>query len=212
MSARGVHFALTSAQAKAVLAAKSDAPRLICAIHRDGNVACLKEAIVDDAWKRVWLIATFAATLWTAGFLLGTLLPMVGKVLLPKFDDLRPSWNVCLVCLLSAVFLGYGYAHFIAKMALKRQFVVHAAALGLALLTLLPTPLDIGRLDPFGWDPFQGNPILIVALLVMTVVVPLLTAAATIPLLQRWFSFTAHPAAADPYFLYGASLPVRFAE
>ena len=41
----------------------------------------------------------------------------------------------------------------------------------------------------------------------MTVAVglPFFVVSTTAPLLQRWFSGTGHPAAVDPYFLYGAS-------
>ena len=34
---------------------------------------------------------------------------------------------------------------------------------------------------------------------------PFFAVSATSPLLQRWLSFTDHPAARDPYFLYAAS-------
>src|SRR5438093_166978 len=51
-----------------------------------------------------------------------------------------------------------------------------------------------------------GNPIFItLALLTMIVGLPFLVVSTTAPLLQRWFNHTGHPAAKDPYFLYGAS-------
>src|SRR6185503_11633442 len=41
--------------------------------------------------------------------------------------------------------------------------------------------------------------------LALLVGVPFFVVSTSAPLLQRWFVITEHPAAKDPYFLYGAS-------
>ena len=45
----------------------------------------------------------------------------------------------------------------------------------------------------------------VLLLLLFSVGVPFFVVSASAPLLQKWFSSTDHPAARDPYFLYGAS-------
>jgi hypothetical protein len=52
----------------------------------------------------------------------------------------------------------------------------------------------------------ESNPIpALLLVLTLSVGVPMFVVCTSAPLLQRWFASTDHPAAADPYFLYGAS-------
>jgi hypothetical protein len=59
----------------------------------------------------------------------------------------------------------------------------------------------------WGFVPVLGsNPIpSTLAILFLYVALPFLVVATSAPLLQKWFGHTGHPAAKDPYFLYGAS-------
>jgi hypothetical protein len=59
----------------------------------------------------------------------------------------------------------------------------------------------------WGFVPVLGaNPIpSTLAILFLYVALPFLVVATSAPLLQKWFAHTGHPAAKDPYFLYGAS-------
>src|SRR4051812_26941930 len=81
---------------------------------------------------------------------------------------------------------------------------------------MLALPLRIARGDsfPLGFDPVAwiGTPSATVhptawllKLLLVSVGLPFFAVATTAPLLQKWFAGTRHPAAKDPYFLYGAS-------
>ena len=55
-------------------------------------------------------------------------------------------------------------------------------------------------------DYTGGNPIPATLLLLALIVgLPFFVVATSAPLLQKWFAATGHPAAKDPYFLYGAS-------
>jgi hypothetical protein len=45
----------------------------------------------------------------------------------------------------------------------------------------------------------------VLALLMVAIGIPFLVVSTSAPLLQRWFAYTGHPSAADPYFLYAAS-------
>ena len=63
-------------------------------------------------------------------------------------------------------------------------------------------PFSLGYWVP----PASHDPVLSLLWLLLGMVgLPFFVVATSAPLLQRWFSTTPHPAAKDPYFLYGAS-------
>src|SRR5262245_3642282 len=104
----------------------------------------------------------------------------------------------------TVLLVGYGYSHTVStRLSLKKQLIVHGLFLFVPLLFLIPD----GPFNITGWvPPTEDNPIPSTLLLLgMVVGVPFLVVSTSAPLLQRWFSFTGHPAAKDPYFLYGAS-------
>ena len=79
----------------------------------------------------------------------------------------------------------------------RGQAVAHSLILTAALLSL---PLAV-RVD---W--LVGRPVLSLLIgLTIAVGAPTLLVSSSSPLLQRWFSHTAHRWSADPYFLYAAS-------
>jgi hypothetical protein len=147
----------------------------------------------------------FAATLFISAFLLFLVQPMIGKLVLPRLGGTPQVWNTCMMFFQTNLLLGYFYTHMLtSKLPTRRQFIVHAVLLLVPLLILFPW-------SPFGllldWVPPAGaNPIFsTLGILAVIVGIPFLVVSATAPLLQRWFSYTGHPAAKDPYFLYGAS-------
>src|SRR5262249_19374997 len=93
----------------------------------------------------------------------------------------------------------------------RRQTGVHIAVLGVSLLALAAgavltansSPIAVVKsLSPQGEDyPFFG----VIALLFVAIGLPFFAVSTSAPLLQKWFADTKHPAARDPYFLYGAS-------
>ncbi len=126
---------------------------------------------------------------------------MFGRMALPLLGGAPAVWNTTLVFYQAVLLAGYAYAHVAtAWLGARRQAVVH---LGLMLLPLLSLPIAI----PTGaTPPSQENPIpWLLALLATAVGLPFFVVSTTNPLLQKWFAGTAHPAAADPYFLYAAS-------
>src|SRR4029077_21274801 len=80
---------------------------------------------------------------------------------------------------------------------------IHSLLLLVPLVILLPW----GPFNVTNWIPPPGaNPIFSTLLLLTAVVgIPFFVVATSAPLLQRWFAYTGHPAARDPYFLYAAS-------
>ncbi len=156
----------------------------------------------------------FALTLFVSAFLLFLVQPIIGKMILPKLGGTPQVWNTCMVFFQAALLAGYTYTHFVStRLKLRAQLMVH----GIVLLT----PLILLYLFSWVWygnvayfysfiqtyKPITGaNPIFSALVVLLCVVgLPFIVVATSAPLLQKWFIYTGHPAAKDPYFLYGAS-------
>jgi hypothetical protein len=143
-----------------------------------------------------------------SAFILFLVQPMIGKLILPKLGGTPQVWNTCMVFFQMVLLAGYAYTHIVStRLKLRQQLMLHSALLlvPLAVLFLMPVNLFNLRTD---WEPSNlgGNPIPdTLRILAMVIGVPFLIVATTAPLLQKWFAYTGHPAAKDPYFLYGAS-------
>jgi hypothetical protein len=146
------------------------------------------------------LLPSYAATLFFSAGLLFFVQPMVAKMVLPRLGGSPSVWNTSMCFFQAALLCGYLYAHLLATRFERRaQVLIHAGVL-LAAAAFLP--LDLTAATP----PADGTPVLwLIGELAATVGLPFFALSATAPLLQRWFSQTDHPAAADPYFLYAAS-------
>ena len=154
----------------------------------------------------------FAVTLFLSAGLLFMVQPMVGKMILPLLGGSPAVWNACMVFFQALLLLGYLYAHLVtSRLEPKRQWVVHlgvllapVAAMGLAV-ALGPKHVPIAVADALA-PAADSSPILsVMALLLVAIGVPFFVSATSAPLLQKWFAYTGHPGARDPYFLYAAS-------
>jgi hypothetical protein len=157
-------------------------------------------ALRPVAFPRAMLLPGFAVTLFTGACLLFLIQPMVSKMLLPHLGGSPSVWNTCMVFFQAMLLLGYAYAHWLAtRFGGLAQAAIHAGVLCIAVLFL---PFDLTTQVP----PVDSSPVpWLIARLAITVGPPFFAISATAPLLQRWFSRTGHPDAADPYFLYAAS-------
>jgi hypothetical protein len=146
------------------------------------------------------LLLLFAVTLFVSAFLLFLVQPMIGKMVLPPLGGTPAVWNTCMVFFQATLLAGYGYSHTVStRLPVRRQLLFHSALL---LLPFLFLPFSLGAWQP----PVDFNPVFaLLGLLSFMVGIPFFVAATSAPLLQKWFATTGHPAAKDPYFLYGAS-------
>lgn len=146
------------------------------------------------------LLPAFALTLLLSALLLFAVQPLVAKLLLPLLGGAPMVWNTCMVFFQALLLGGYAYAHWLTRTGtLRRQAVIHLVMLLLGLFFLplaLPQSADPAEHSPLPW---------LLATLFAMVGIPFLVLSASAPLLQNWFSWTGHPAAKDPYFLYAAS-------
>lgn len=147
------------------------------------------------------LLIIFAFTLFTSAFLIFSVQPMVGKMLLPLFGGSPSVWNTAMVFFQAMLLAGYGYAHFAARfLSLKTQAILH---LGLLCVFTVVLPL---ALPPEAIPPEKdGQAYWQLGLMLTCVGGPFFILAASAPLFQHWFSCTSHEDAENPYFLYAVS-------
>lgn len=146
-------------------------------------------------------LAWFAGTMLLGAFLVFSIQPLFARLALPLLGGAPAVWNTAMVFFQGALLAGYGYAHLLGRACGPRgQIAGHLSLLALASLCL---PVAIG----VGWEPPAGAASIpwLLALMAWTLGLPFVAVAATAPLIQKWFAATGHPAAADPYFLYGSS-------
>lgn len=146
-------------------------------------------------------VALFATAIFVNAALLFTVEPMFSKMVLPLLGGTPAVWNTCMLFFQAMLLAGYAYAWAVSRwMGLRRQLQFHV---GLLLVSLITIPI---RVAP-GWTPSAGGAPVpwLILLLTVSLGAPFLLLSSGAPLLQRWFSFTGHHAADNPYFLYAAS-------
>ncbi len=143
----------------------------------------------------------FSLTLLLGAALLFLVQLVFARMVLPLLGGAPAVWNTAMVFYQAVLLAGYGHAHWLtSRTGRKRQLGIHALVL-LAGLACLPFAIP-GN----GGPPGEGSPIpWLLGVLALAVGLPFFAVSATSPLLQHWFSKTAHPDARDPYFLYAAS-------
>lgn len=143
---------------------------------------------------------SYTAAVFLSAYLLFAVQPMIGKVLLPGLGGSPAIWNTTMLFFQILLLGGYLYAHLLTKLpSLRLQFATHIGLMIVAGLTLpMPTTFIV---------PEAGETPILWQLKTMAgmMAIPFLILSATAPMLQRWFSFTSHASAKDPYFLYAAS-------
>ncbi len=146
------------------------------------------------------MLGFFALTLFTSATLLFLVQPMIGRMILPSLGGTPAVWNTCMVFFQTVLLIGYFYTHTVTTyLTRKQQLILQGFVL---LLPLALLPFTLGDWTP----PEESNPVFsVLGILTLTVGLPFFVVSTTAPLLQKWFGYTRHPAAADPYFLYGAS-------
>jgi hypothetical protein len=141
--------------------------------------------------------ALFALVIFAGSFLLFLIQPLVARLALPLLGGAPNVWNSAMLVFQLLLLGGYAYAHWLSRLPLRRQALVHLALLLLAALVLPISLADIARPAP-GWEVLW-----VPALLALTVGPVFFLVAAQASLIQRWFA--AAPDAGNPYPLYAAS-------
>jgi hypothetical protein len=146
------------------------------------------------------VIVLFAATSFLTAALLFLVQPLVGRMVLPAFGGSPQVWTTSMLFFQVALLVGYGYTHLATTRLPRRVQPWSHLVLVAAPLALLPIALDVVPSGRGGLTPSLE----LLAGLVVGVGAPFVLVATSGPLVQRWLSWTDHPRAADPYFLYAA--------
>ena len=142
--------------------------------------------------KRAW----FLLTIFTSAVLLFLVQPMIARMALPRVGGAPSVLNSAMLVYQALLLAGYAYAHFLGRLAPRRQAMTHLALLALAALTL---PIALIDATP----PVGANSFLWVPWLLLVSIGPLFfVVSAQAPLLQRWYVLSG---CGDPYPLYAAS-------
>lgn len=139
----------------------------------------------------------FVVAVFIGSFLLFLIEPMVARMALPRLGGAPNVWSSAMLVYQALLLAGYAYAHWLSRQPLRRQALLHVAALGLAALTL---PIGLVSLPPpaAGWEA-----VWVPWLLLLSVGPVFLVVGAQAPLMQRWFAADAKAGA--PWALYSAS-------
>ncbi len=154
----------------------------------------------------------FAVTMFVSASLLFMVQPMVAKAVLPLLGGSPAVWNGCMVFFQALLLLGYLYADRITRVNdTRKQWMIHLAVLALPITVFALAVLFSTKHTPIAvvesLAPTDGaSPVIsVLAILTVAIGIPFFVCSTTATLLQKWFTYTGHPSARDPYFLYAAS-------
>ena len=147
-----------------------------------------------------WSFLPFALTIFTSAFLLFQVQPLLSKQILPWFGGSPAVWTTAMLFFQTLLCLGYLYAHALAKVPSRQtQARIHVILLVVAAL-LASRVLPGTELRPESPD----SPVFQVLLILgASVGLPYFCLATTGPLVQHWFTSTAH--ASSVFRLYALS-------
>lgn len=154
----------------------------------------------------------FAVTMFVSASLLFMVQPMVAKAVLPLLGGSPAVWNGCMVFFQALLLLGYLYADRLTRQKdTKKQWLIHLAVLAGPVVVFVLAVLFSGKHTPIAVveslaPSGDASPVLsVLAILTVAIGIPFFVCSTTATLLQKWFTYTGHPSARDPYFLYAAS-------
>lgn len=139
----------------------------------------------------------FVTTILLGSFLLFLVQPMIARMALPRLGGAPAVWNSAMLIYQALLLGGYAYAHWLGRVPVRRQAMIHLGVLAVAALWL---PIGLMAMQL----PADAEPALWVPWLLAASIGPLFFAiSAQAPLLQRWFASAS--GGRDPYALYAAS-------
>lgn len=144
----------------------------------------------------------FGLTLFGSAAFLFWVQPLVARRVLPLLGGAPAVWNTCMLFFQALLLAGYGYSHLsCTRLGRSGQVASQLLLLALAVLFLF---WDLSQTASSA--PDYAHPLAwLLGWLLLHASVPFFALTTLSPLLQSWFSATAHPRAQDPYFLYAAS-------
>lgn len=169
-------------------------------------MATTTRTLEDTSARFALPVLVFGATIGLSAYLLFSVQPIVGRLVLPVFGGTPAVWATSLFFFQAVLVLGYLYGHLsVRRLGPRRGSVVHLGLVGLAFLALLVAPRRLGDLRVEGIPEVLN----LLAILAVTIGVPTFVLTATTPLVSAWHAAYARRRRlgriGDPYWLYALS-------
>lgn len=159
--------------------------------------------------RRRWLapssaVLAFGGVIGWSAFLLFSVEPLIGRLVLPVFGGTPAVWATTLFFFQAVLLLGYLYGHLsVTRLGIRRGAVLHVGlvlAAGTALALSPARPSDLR-------NPAIPDVLNLVGMLALTIGLPAFVLTTTTPLVSAWYaaSRTATGSGGDAYWLYALS-------
>lgn len=151
-------------------------------------------------------VLAFGGVIGWSAFLLFSVEPLIGRVVLPVFGGTPAVWATTLFFFQAVLLLGYLYGHLsVTRLGLRRGAIVHVALILCAAASLLIAPTRAADLR----NPAIPDVLNLIGMLGLTIGLPAFVLTTTTPLVSAWYA--ASRGAHDPdddgdaYWLYALS-------
>src|SRR4051794_6948235 len=146
--------------------------------------------------RRTVLIAG-SIVIFGAAFLLFSLQPLIGKIVLPPFGGSAAVWSICLAFFQTTLLGGYAVAYGVGRLAPRRQAIIYAAFC-LAAAALSSVPMSDAWL--LTWTDHPAAELLLK--LTRFIALPCLLLSSVSVVVQIW---SRRAGVKDPYAFYAVS-------
>jgi predicted methyltransferase len=149
-------------------------------------------------------VLAFGGVIGWSAFLLFSVEPLIGRVVLPVFGGTPAVWATTLFFFQAVLLLGYLYGHLsVTRLGVRRGAIVHVAIVLAAAGWLLVAPTQAANLV----DPAIPDVLNLVLILGVVIGLPAFVLTTTTPLLSAWYATVRRRAGADgdAYWLYALS-------
>jgi hypothetical protein len=149
----------------------------------------------------VGTVLPFALPIGLSAFLLFSVQPLIGRLVLPIFGGAPAVWATMLFFFQATLLVGYLYGHLSVTRLGKAGPLVHLALAGLGVAALIVSPTDIAAVRNEATAPVLD----LIRILFLIIGLPALVLTTTTPLVSGWFEVARERHEADPYWLYALS-------
>ncbi|MEA2619891.1 MAG: hypothetical protein QOC97_664, partial [Chloroflexota bacterium] len=143
----------------------------------------------------------FALPIGLSAFLLFSVEPLVGRLVLPVFGGTPAVWTTALCFFQAVLLVGYLYGHLSITRLGRWGPPVHLGLAGLGFVALVIAPVRIADLRLESLSPSLD----LLRILFVLIGLPAFVLTTTTPLVSGWFQAARTERGGDPYWLYALS-------
>jgi predicted methyltransferase len=146
-------------------------------------------------------VLPFALPIGLSAFLLFSVQPLVGRLVLPIFGGAPAVWATMLCFFQAILLVGYLYGHLSVTRFGTAGPLIHLGLAALGVVALVASPTDIAGLRDEAAAPVLD----LIRILALVIGLPALVLTTTTPLVSGWFEAARARHEVDPYWLYALS-------